>query len=254
MCCRVRFAIAVFARQWSSRGRRDRWRTYPTWARHPRVTCIGSLGPSRCFGAGWLRPEYYVMCYVTACGYSAPVPLPLAVLRWYTLCVITHISQLLLLPPIICTARHIKRSPLSGPFRSSPAARRASSRTATPHLPCQHSAAPCPQPSPLRMPSKLFPAEHRQRHLLLFSFRASIQSILARGHHPDPSNRPPPPPLRLACSLAPLHATRSAARRSGVGGLDLWHDELRRHRGKGRVEVGTRVVRVQVEALVLCFG
>ena len=31
---------------------------------HPRVTCIGSLGPSRCFGAGWLQPEYYVMlCY-----------------------------------------------------------------------------------------------------------------------------------------------------------------------------------------------
>ena len=25
------------------------------------VTCIGSLGPSRCIGVGWLRPEYYVM-------------------------------------------------------------------------------------------------------------------------------------------------------------------------------------------------
>ena len=24
------------------------------------VTCIGSLGPSRCIGVGWLRPEYYV--------------------------------------------------------------------------------------------------------------------------------------------------------------------------------------------------
>ncbi|MGC6507184.1 MAG: hypothetical protein ACON4U_02165 [Myxococcota bacterium] len=28
---------------------------------HPRVTCIGSLAPSRCISVGWLRPEYYVM-------------------------------------------------------------------------------------------------------------------------------------------------------------------------------------------------
>ena len=30
------------------------------------VTCIGSLGPSRCIGVGWLRPEYYVMLCYTA--------------------------------------------------------------------------------------------------------------------------------------------------------------------------------------------
>ena len=29
------------------------------------VTCIGSLGPSRCIGVGWLRPEYscIMLCY-----------------------------------------------------------------------------------------------------------------------------------------------------------------------------------------------
>ena len=28
------------------------------------VTCIGSLGPSRCIGVGWLRPEYSnMLCY-----------------------------------------------------------------------------------------------------------------------------------------------------------------------------------------------
>ena len=31
---------------------------------HPRVTCIGSLGPSRCIGVGWLRPVCYVTLYV----------------------------------------------------------------------------------------------------------------------------------------------------------------------------------------------
>ena len=35
------------------------------------VTCIGSLGPSRCIGVGWLRPEYYMLLpWYVVCYYS----------------------------------------------------------------------------------------------------------------------------------------------------------------------------------------